>query len=261
MPTRSFCAAHCHLTAALAAPPCPLPQYRPWYNTILWNTSGCCDMYNNQFWSMMRALFGYTGERWVLSWLPAWQGYASGALPRSNSIAGFCIAVWLSRQQPPCPAPPPPHVCASPLPRPAPSLPCRPAHGPQPDVLPAVLGYCAEHHDLEVVHRHPHRPPPGAHRLSTHRCVAGACWQRPALVLVAPSPPRPTGLQALFAHTARQAHACLPCPRPLTMPRPALYPSLAPCRPRLTTSSRLQSTWESAWTPTPAWVSQTSPWP
>ena len=62
MPTRSFCAAHCHLTAALAAPPCPLPQYRPWYNTILWNTSGCCDMYNNQFWSMMRALFGYTGE-------------------------------------------------------------------------------------------------------------------------------------------------------------------------------------------------------
>lgn len=43
-------------------PPSALLQYRPWYNTILWNTSGCCDMYNNQFWSMMRALFGYTGE-------------------------------------------------------------------------------------------------------------------------------------------------------------------------------------------------------
>lgn len=66
-------------------------EYRPWYNTILWNTSGCCDMYNNQFWSMMRALFGYTDQPtglnlmyYLLYWaivlsLLAWKWY-SGTL-------------------------------------------------------------------------------------------------------------------------------------------------------------------------------------
>lgn len=33
---------------------------RAWYNKILWDTSGCCDMYSNEFWSLVRALFGYT---------------------------------------------------------------------------------------------------------------------------------------------------------------------------------------------------------
>ncbi|KAL4423883.1 hypothetical protein ABPG75_001184 [Micractinium tetrahymenae] len=33
---------------------------RAWYNKILWDSSGCCDMYSNEFWSLVRALFGYT---------------------------------------------------------------------------------------------------------------------------------------------------------------------------------------------------------
>lgn len=33
---------------------------RAWYNKILWDSSGCCNMYSNEFWSLVRALFGYT---------------------------------------------------------------------------------------------------------------------------------------------------------------------------------------------------------
>lgn len=40
---------------------------RAWHNTILWNTSGCCDMYNNEFWSLIRALFGYTDQPTVIN--------------------------------------------------------------------------------------------------------------------------------------------------------------------------------------------------
>jgi hypothetical protein len=42
-------------------PPAHFLQDAPWYNTILWDTSGCCNMYTNDFWSLVRALFGYTG--------------------------------------------------------------------------------------------------------------------------------------------------------------------------------------------------------
>lgn len=38
-------------------------QEREWYNHILWDTSGCCNMYTNEFWSLVRALFGYTGAQ------------------------------------------------------------------------------------------------------------------------------------------------------------------------------------------------------
>lgn len=41
----------------------PRLQDMPWYNTILWDTSGCCNMYTNDFWSLVRALFGYTGTQ------------------------------------------------------------------------------------------------------------------------------------------------------------------------------------------------------
>lgn len=59
----------------------PRLQDRAWYNKILWDTSDCCNMYTNEFWSLVRALFGYTGETLVAlpcSWRildplpPAW---------------------------------------------------------------------------------------------------------------------------------------------------------------------------------------------
>lgn len=31
----------------------------PWSNRILWNTNGCCNPDTNEFWSLIRALFGY----------------------------------------------------------------------------------------------------------------------------------------------------------------------------------------------------------
>jgi hypothetical protein len=37
-------------------------EWRPWSNRVLWDTSGCCNMYTNKFWELMRALFGYQGE-------------------------------------------------------------------------------------------------------------------------------------------------------------------------------------------------------
>ncbi|PSC73283.1 Plasma membrane iron permease [Micractinium conductrix] len=37
-------------------------EEREWYNHILWDTSGCCNMYTNEFWSLVRALFGYTDQ-------------------------------------------------------------------------------------------------------------------------------------------------------------------------------------------------------
>jgi uncharacterized protein with von Willebrand factor type A (vWA) domain len=53
------------ILAALDGPPITRLRSRlqdmPWYNTILWDTSGCCNMYTNDFWSLVRALFGYTG--------------------------------------------------------------------------------------------------------------------------------------------------------------------------------------------------------
>ena len=43
----------------------PLYPYEsiPWYNEIMWDTSGCCDDTTNKFWALVRALFGYTCER------------------------------------------------------------------------------------------------------------------------------------------------------------------------------------------------------
>ena len=43
--------------------PCPALQDRAWYNRILWDTSGCCSV-NSTFWSLVHALFGYTGAQW-----------------------------------------------------------------------------------------------------------------------------------------------------------------------------------------------------
>jgi high-affinity iron transporter len=72
-------------------------EYAPWYNKILWNTSGCCDMYNNQFWSMMRALFGYTDQPtglnlmyYLLYWaivlaLMAWKWYTGTLTDRRQA--------------------------------------------------------------------------------------------------------------------------------------------------------------------------------
>ncbi|EFN52192.1 hypothetical protein CHLNCDRAFT_139414 [Chlorella variabilis] len=41
----------------------------PWFNKILWDTSGCCNMYTNDFWSLVRALFGYTDQPTALNLL------------------------------------------------------------------------------------------------------------------------------------------------------------------------------------------------
>ncbi|KAL6784794.1 Plasma membrane iron permease [Auxenochlorella protothecoides] len=34
-------------------------EWVPWSNKILWNTMGCCNPDTNEFWSLIRALFGY----------------------------------------------------------------------------------------------------------------------------------------------------------------------------------------------------------
>jgi high-affinity iron transporter len=34
-------------------------EWRPWSNRVLWDTSACCDPNSNEFWALVRALFGY----------------------------------------------------------------------------------------------------------------------------------------------------------------------------------------------------------
>lgn len=54
------------LTISPGLQPTRAMQDRAWYNKILWDSSGCCNMYSNEFWSLVRALFGYTGEMRVM---------------------------------------------------------------------------------------------------------------------------------------------------------------------------------------------------
>jgi hypothetical protein len=57
------CVVPCILCGVTSLPfACVWLQNAPWYNKILWDTSSCCNMYTNEFWSLVRALFGYTGE-------------------------------------------------------------------------------------------------------------------------------------------------------------------------------------------------------
>jgi len=37
-------------------------EWRPWSNLIVWDVSGCCDPNTNDFWSLMRALFGWQAQ-------------------------------------------------------------------------------------------------------------------------------------------------------------------------------------------------------
>jgi hypothetical protein len=37
-------------------------EWRPWANRVLWDTSGCCNPNTNEFWSLVRALFGYQDQ-------------------------------------------------------------------------------------------------------------------------------------------------------------------------------------------------------
>lgn len=40
-------------------------EWRPWSNLVLWDTSSCCNPDTNQFWALIRAMFGYQCEFWI----------------------------------------------------------------------------------------------------------------------------------------------------------------------------------------------------
>lgn len=83
-------------------------QDAPWFNKILWDTSGCCNMYTNDFWSLVRALFGYTGAcacgaELVLSWRRNSLPCPTRHLPMSHTGASdrFCCLYRRLQTSPP----------------------------------------------------------------------------------------------------------------------------------------------------------------
>ena len=73
-------------------------ELRPWANLIMWDTSGCCNPDTNQFWAMMRALFGYQAIAmniqllyycvfWALTLALLWYKYYNGTLTDAKVAA------------------------------------------------------------------------------------------------------------------------------------------------------------------------------
>eukprot|EP00177_Eucheuma_denticulatum_P005554 GFKZ01010097.1.p1 GENE.GFKZ01010097.1~~GFKZ01010097.1.p1 ORF type:complete len:527 (-),score=80.46 GFKZ01010097.1:467-1996(-) len=44
------------------------PAQRDWYNAAMWSTDGCCNDKTNEFFSMLRALFGYQDKPTFVEW-------------------------------------------------------------------------------------------------------------------------------------------------------------------------------------------------
>lgn len=44
------------------------PAQRDWYNAAMWSTEGCCNDKTNEFFSMLRALFGYQDKPTFIEW-------------------------------------------------------------------------------------------------------------------------------------------------------------------------------------------------